>query len=241
MHNQMASAVDAAVNVTVTTPQGVRYDELHELQFATGLSKQNRQQENFKPRGCYLDSSRGWHCIVVGALANLCTTEQAISNRHIAARRQAAAAAKKWIVQPVARYQVVVPVIPPPDFPINQPREATADTSQAGDSTATQEILPAGGDSGERSTPAAAVACPNSREVQANMVYPAPARRSGIQGDVIARFVVGANGSIRDIAIISSTSQTLNLAAINAVAQFRCVGQGQDIVVEAPFSFKLHD
>ncbi len=148
---------------------------------------------------------------------------------------------KKWIVQPVARYQVVVPVIPPPDFPINQPREATADTSQAGDSTATQEILPTGGDSGERSTPAAAVACPNSREVQANMVYPAPARRSGIQGDVIARFVVGANGSIRDIAIISSTSQTLNLAAINAVAQFRCVGQGQDIVVEAPFSFKLHD
>lgn len=152
---------------------------------------------------------------------------------------------KKWIEQPVARYKVVVSVIPSPDFPINQPHEATADNSQAGDSSATQEMLPASGQSGERSTPAvtraAEVACPNSREVQSNMVYPAQARRSGIQGDVIARFVVGANGSIRDIAIISSTSQTLDRAVINAVAQFRCVGLGQDIVVEAPFSFKLHD
>ena len=152
---------------------------------------------------------------------------------------------KKWIEQPVARYEVVVSVIPPPDFPINLPREATADTSQVGDSSTTQEILPTGGQSSEHSPPAitraAEVACPNSREVQASMLYPAQARRSGIQGDVIARFVVGANGSIRDIAIISSTSQTLDRAVINAVAQFRCVGQGQDIVVEAPFSFKLHD
>ena len=73
------------------------------------------------------------------------------------------------------------------------------------------------------------------------MSYPTQARRDGIQGNVVARFMVGANGAIRDISIASTSNQALNRAVINAVGQFRCVAQGQDVMVEAPFVFRLND
>jgi periplasmic protein TonB len=83
------------------------------------------------------------------------------------------------------------------------------------------------------------VACPNAREVQGSMRYPAEARREGVAGDVVARFVVGANGTIRDVVIASSSNRLFNREVLNAVASFRCQGQGQDVLVEAPFTFRL--
>lgn len=83
------------------------------------------------------------------------------------------------------------------------------------------------------------VACPNAREVQSNMRYPVEARRDGLAGDVVAQFVVGANGAIRDVVIASSTNRLFNREVLRAVASFRCHGQGQDVLVEAPFTFRL--
>jgi protein TonB len=51
--------------------------------------------------------------------------------------------------------------------------------------------------------------------------------------------VVGANGRIRDISIVDSTNRAFNGAVIEAVREFSCVAQGQDVTVEVPFSFRL--
>ncbi len=104
---------------------------------------------------------------------------------------------------------------------------------------------PAGSESVTGSTPQAtprtdvSVACPNVRTVQAEMRYPVQARRDGVQGDVIVQFVLTASGVVRDARVVSSTHILLNRAALNAVQQFQCIGQGRDLMVEAPFSFRL--
>ena len=83
------------------------------------------------------------------------------------------------------------------------------------------------------------IACPNAAQVQGNMRYPAQAVREGIEGDVIARFVVAGAGEIKNVAIVSSSNRVFNNVVTQAVQQFGCRGQGQDVVVEAPFTFRL--
>ena len=145
---------------------------------------------------------------------------------------------------PTAKRDVIVPVIQQPviffDVAPLSPTSPT-DIQPNSDPAPSQGVAGASTSTGLSAADAVGVACPNSREVQASMAYPAVARRAGVQGDVIARFMIGANGAIRDIAIASSSSPSLNRAVINAVAQFRCQGQGHEVMVEAPFSFRLHD
>ncbi len=84
-----------------------------------------------------------------------------------------------------------------------------------------------------------AAACPNAQGIRSNMRYPPEARRQGLQGDVLARFVVTASGQIRNIDIVSSSNRAFNSSVINAVGQFACNGQGRDVAVEVPFTFRL--
>jgi len=84
------------------------------------------------------------------------------------------------------------------------------------------------------------IACPNSQAVRNELVYPMAARREGVQGEVLARFVVGAGGQIRDITIIQSASRLFNPSVISALRRFECVGQGTDVTVEVPFVFRLN-
>lgn len=84
-----------------------------------------------------------------------------------------------------------------------------------------------------------AAACPNAQGIRSSMRYPPEARRQGLQGDVLARFVVTASGQIRNIDIVSSSNRAFNSSVINAVGQFACVGQGRDVAVEVPFTFRL--
>lgn len=83
------------------------------------------------------------------------------------------------------------------------------------------------------------IACPNAAQVQSNMRYPTQAIREGIEGDVIVRFVVAGTGEIKNVAIVSSSNRVFNNVATQAVQQFGCRGQGRDVAVEAPFTFRL--
>ena len=85
------------------------------------------------------------------------------------------------------------------------------------------------------------IACPNAQRVREEMRYPAVARREGIQGDVMVRFVVGVAGEIKNISILNSSNRALSNAAVSAVKQFSCAAQGRDVTVEVPFSFRLSD
>ncbi len=86
----------------------------------------------------------------------------------------------------------------------------------------------------------ATVVCPNYREAL-QVAYPREAALDNIQGDVLTEFTVGANGQIRDIVIKSSSNRIFNRPVTQAVqTRLTCKGQGQDIRVQLPFSFKLN-
>jgi len=90
-------------------------------------------------------------------------------------------------------------------------------------------------------SPVVGIVCPNVREVQAEMRYPREARLAGVQGEVLVRFVLASSGRIMNPQVISSTPNVLNRAALSALAKFQCVGLAQDVIVEAPFVFRLTD
>ena len=56
---------------------------------------------------------------------------------------------------------------------------------------------------------------------------------------MVIEFTVTANGQVKDTVIKSSSNRVFNRSSMAAVSQLSCAGQGQDIRVQAPLSFKL--
>ena len=87
----------------------------------------------------------------------------------------------------------------------------------------------------------AAVVCPNYREALSSVAYPREAAADGIQGEVLAEFTLAANGQIKDIVIKTSTHRVFNKPAIQMIqSKLVCKGQGHDIKLTLPISFKLN-
>ena len=89
--------------------------------------------------------------------------------------------------------------------------------------------------------PSVGVACPNSQEIRTNIKYPVQARKDGLQGEVLIEMTIAANGEVKDVDVKSSTNRAFNSVAIAASRQFKCAGQGRDVRVQVPYSFKLVD
>ena len=89
--------------------------------------------------------------------------------------------------------------------------------------------------------PSVGVACPNSQEIRTNIKYPVQARKDGLQGEVLIEMTIAANGEVKDVDVKSSTNRAFNSVAISASKQFKCNGQGRDVRVQVPYSFKLVD
>ncbi len=85
----------------------------------------------------------------------------------------------------------------------------------------------------------AQVACANYGEVVGSMAYPREALLNNIEGEVVIEFTVAADGRIKDVAVRSSTNRVFNRDSLRAVSALRCQGQGRDIRVSAPISFKI--
>jgi protein TonB len=79
-----------------------------------------------------------------------------------------------------------------------------------------------------------AVACPNHGSV----LPVVPRQAEGLSGKVTVEFIVTASGAIQNVHVAQSSNPVFNRAATAAVAQYRCVGQGQDVRVRVPFIFQ---
>jgi protein TonB len=139
------------------------------------------------------------------------------------------------------------PFIPPPEINIQPPPTPaptiTAVTPEAPPAPQAPVIAPPP-PAPAPPTPAvqsAAVVCPNYREALSSVAYPREAALENIQGEVLAEFTLGANGQIRDIVIKSSTNRVFNKPAIQMIqSRLTCKGQGQDVKLTLPISFKLN-
>ncbi len=86
----------------------------------------------------------------------------------------------------------------------------------------------------------ARVVCPNYVEVMSSIRYPREALLDGIEGEVLIEFTVTGGGEIKDVEIKSSSHRLFNRVALTAVQSgLTCKGQGQDVRVQAPVSFKI--
>lgn len=84
------------------------------------------------------------------------------------------------------------------------------------------------------------VACPNYRQKLEEAGYPRDANRAGIQrGEVMLEFTVGPTGEVKNIKALQSTHASFARYAVKTAEEFKCLGQGHDVVVRAPVSYRL--
>ena len=141
---------------------------------------------------------------------------------------------------PPKMVQVLPTFIPPPEVMIQAPVTAPVISNR----TAVAPPVyapPAPAPAISAAPPSVGVACPNSQEIRTNIKYPVQARKDGLQGEVLIEMTIGANGDVKDVDVKSSTNRAFNSVAIAASRQFKCNGQGRDVTVEVPFSFKMVD
>lgn len=84
------------------------------------------------------------------------------------------------------------------------------------------------------------VVCTNYRSVMGDAGFPREALRLGIeQGDALIQFTLAADGSVRDIKALRSSNPIFARNSEKLVAQYRCIGQGRDVIVTVPFRYKI--
>jgi len=140
------------------------------------------------------------------------------------------------------------PFIPPPEVNIAPPPTTapsiTAVTREAPPAPMAPVIQPPAPAVAAPPPPAgpksARVVCPNYVQVMSSITYPREALLDGVEGEVLIEFTVTAAGEIKNAEIKSSSNRIFNRAALTAVqSKLSCQGQGQDVRVQAPVSFKI--
>jgi protein TonB len=136
------------------------------------------------------------------------------------------------------------PFVPPPEIQIANPTPAPTITAVTPDAppgpTAPVIAKPVEAAPPTPAVRSAAVVCQNYVEVMRNaVVYPREALLENLEGEVVIEFTVTASGQVRDPVIRSSSNRIFNRPSLAAAQQLRCQGQGQDIRVSLPVSFKI--
>ena len=86
----------------------------------------------------------------------------------------------------------------------------------------------------------AGVVCSNFRTVMGDVAYPRDAQRQGIErGEALIQFTLSAAGEVRDIKVLRSSNQIFARNSVRIVGEYKCQGQGHDVTVQVPFSYKL--
>jgi len=141
------------------------------------------------------------------------------------------------------------PFIPPPEIQIATPPPpqptitATTPTPPPAPVTITPAPPPVAAAPAPPPAPAtasASVVCSNYATVMGDVAYPREAQRQGIErGDATIQFTLSPTGEIKDVKALSATHQIFARASIRIVSEYKCKGQGRDVVVTVPFSYKL--
>jgi periplasmic protein TonB len=137
------------------------------------------------------------------------------------------------------------PFIPPPEVQIQTPPpvQPTITATTPTPPTAPMAIAPVAPVAAAPAPPApmsAAVVCANYATVMGDAGFPREAVRLGLEkGEAIIQFTLGAAGDIRDVRAVRSTHPVFARNSIRIVGEYKCQGQGRDVLVQVPFGYKL--
>lgn len=143
-------------------------------------------------------------------------------------------------IAPPRRVVQPKPYVPPPEVPVPVTPQPNAIVAQSAKPVDTAPVAPPAPPVSKPVAGNVGVVCPNSAQVRAGIRYPREALRDNLTGNVLIEFVVGTNGQIKQIRVARSAAPSLDRAAENAVRQFQCVAQGQEVRVQVPFDFQLN-
>jgi protein TonB len=86
----------------------------------------------------------------------------------------------------------------------------------------------------------AAVVCPNFTTAMGDAAFPKEAVRQGLEkGEAMVLFTLSASGEIKNVTIERASHAIFGRAGVRVVNDLKCQGQGRDVQVRVPFSFKL--
>jgi protein TonB len=86
----------------------------------------------------------------------------------------------------------------------------------------------------------AAVVCSNYSTAMGDAAFPKEAVRQGLEkGEAMILFTLSAAGEIKNVQVERASNPIFGRAAIRVVSEFKCQGQGRDVQVRVPFSYKL--
>ncbi len=145
------------------------------------------------------------------------------------------------------------PFIPPPEVQIATPppQQATITATTPTPPPAAVAIAPLPAPVAPTPAPAAppapppptvtaGVACSNFTTVMGEVAYPRDAIRQGIdKGDALIQFTLTASGEIKDIKALRASNPIFARNSIRIVGEYKCQGQGRDVIVQVPFGYKL--
>ena len=70
--------------------------------------------------------------------------------------------------------------------------------------------------------------------------FPKEAIRQGLEkGEAVIQFTLGANGEVKDIKTIRASHPIFARNSIRLVGEYKCQGQGREVLVQVPFGYKL--
>ena len=88
----------------------------------------------------------------------------------------------------------------------------------------------------------AGVACANYRTAMGDAAYPVEATRKRItRGDALVQFTLTASGEIKDVKTLHASNTIFARSSEAVVHTYKCTGQGRDVIVTVPFSYKLEE
>jgi len=139
------------------------------------------------------------------------------------------------------------PFIPPPEVQVAVPPPAqpmiTASTPVPPPAAPMAPVAPPAAAPAPAAPPApvsAAVVCSNFSTVMGDSVFPRDAIRQGIEkGEALVQFTLSATGEIKDVKVLKSTHPIFARNSMRLVSEYKCQGQGRDVLVQVPFGYKM--
>lgn len=84
----------------------------------------------------------------------------------------------------------------------------------------------------------ASVACSNFAKVMGDAAFPREAQRFGLEeGSALVQFTLTAAGEVKDVKPVEASHPAFGRGAVRIAGDFKCAGQGHDVVVQVPFVF----
>jgi protein TonB len=139
------------------------------------------------------------------------------------------------------------PFIPPPEVQVAVPPPVqptiTASTPVPPPAAPMAPVAPPAAAPAPAAPPApvsAAVVCSNFSTAMGDAGFPREAVRQGIEkGEALIQFTLSATGEIKDVKVLKSTHPIFARNSMRVVSEYKCQGQGRDVLVQVPFGYKM--